>query len=165
MQSLKLREYVLIAVMLLLAVGVGTKYGYQRLDLYSSSIKAELLVKQKQLEILEHLEKEWLELNRRQPLPVISQALKSFVEAGVKKSNLEEKRHNLQMNDLSSVPENMEGIQVKLERLDLDQLYDILFFLEDYKPVVLIEQMEITNRPGTDLLRLSFRIYKQNSRI
>ncbi|MBF0277616.1 MAG: hypothetical protein HQM13_07495 [SAR324 cluster bacterium] len=161
MRALTFREYLLIAIMLLLGIGAAGRYGYQQLESYKSTIEAERVLKQKQLEIVGQLEKEWAELNRRTPLPVIPQVLKTFVENGVKKLKLEEKQHNLQMNDLSSVPENMEGIQVKLEQLNLDQMFDILFFLEDNKPVVLVEQMEISNRPGTDLLRLNLRIYKQ----
>jgi len=161
MRSLTFREYILIIVMLLLIVGSTGRYGYQRFALYRSGLEAELTLKQKKLEILEQLEKEWSELSRHPSLPTIPQALKTFVENGVKKFNLQEKQHNLQMNDLSSVPESMAGIQVKLERLNLDQMFNILFFLEDHKPVVLLEQLEITNNPGTDLIRLTFRIYKQ----
>ncbi len=161
MRSLALREYILITVMLLLLVGAAGRYGYQGLASYRFGLEAELTLKQKKLKILEQLEKEGLELSRRVSLPTIPQALKTFVENGVKKFNLHEKQHNLQMNDISSVPENMAGIQVRLERLNLDQMFNILFFLEDHKPVVLVEQLEITNKPSTDLFRLTLRIYKQ----
>ena len=161
MRSLTLREIILIVIMLLLIVGAAGRFGFQRLTQYRATIEAALVLKQQQLQIVEQLEKEWLELNRQQTLPLIDRPLKTFVENGVETLNLQENQHNLQMNDLTNVPATMEGIQVRLEQLNLDQLFDVLFFLENHKPVVLIEQLDVTKRPGTNLLRLVFRIYKQ----
>ncbi len=158
MRPLTQREYLLVAMMLVLALVVAITLGWRKLQEHEAELREKLVFKQKQLETVTNLEREWRELSRLPNLPVIPQSLNTFVENGARKFNLE---NHLQLNALTSVPERTEGIQVKLDRLNLDQLFDMLYFLENHKPVLLIEQLDILLIPRSNLLRASFRLYKQ----
>ena len=157
--SLSLRNWILIAIMLILLAYTGGTLGFQKLRNHRAQIQANLTLKQKQLEILQLLEKEWLALNRYPTLPVIPQSLNASLENMARQLNIGEK---LQLNPIPKPPLGMEGIRVRLNRLNLDEMFDILYFLENHKPVLLIEQWEIITLPSSALLRLSFRIFKQN---
>ena len=156
--NLSSREWILISIMLLLLVIIGGTLGLQKFQIYRAQIQASLTLKEKHLEMLQHLEKEWLALNRNPTLPVIAQSLHASLENTAQYLNIGEK---LQLNPIPNPPPDMEGIRVQLDQLNLDEMFDILYFLENHKPVLLIEQWEIITIPGSDLLRLSFRIFKQ----
>lgn len=172
MRSLTLREYILIGIMLFLLAMTGAWIGVQRFGLLSTGVLAEqlnkkdnlnatLLLRKQQLARLNKLEKDWLNINRFQETPIISSSLNALVE---RKASSLKLRNSLQLNPLNSVPEGMEGVQVKMDRLNLDQMFDMLFALEHNKPVVLLEQLEITTIPGSELIRINFRLYKQKKR-
>ncbi len=158
--ELSTREKVLIAIMLVLAVGLFGYFGVQQLESYTSQLNTQLTARQRQLGHLENLEQEWLRLSAHPNLPVIKEPLSSFLESGARRIGLQEQ---LQLNPLSNAPEGTEGVQVRLDRINLDQMFDMLYFLENNKPVVLVEQMEVTTSPGSKLIRISFRVYKQNN--
>lgn len=158
MRSLSLREYILITVMLLLMAAAGGRFGYQQLEERYAQLQASLESKQQQLEVVEQLEKEWLALNRHPDLPTFPQSLNAFLENTAEQFQVKEQ---LQLNPITNAPLGMEGIRVRLDRLNLDQMYELLFFLENHKPVLWIEQLDLATIPGSDLIRLSFRIYKQ----
>lgn len=169
MRLLSTREWILVGIMLFLIIIVGGSWGIQRFNLSSGTLinewlnykkrQKELLnFRQKQLAQINHLERDWLKVNRLRRTPTMSQSLNAFIENGTRRFNVQ---NNLQLNALSSVAEGIEGIQVRLDRLNLDQLFDILFFLENRRPVILIDQLDIRTLPSSDLLRLTFRIYKQ----
>ena len=70
-------------------------------------------------------------------------------------------QEQLQLNTLSSVPEGMEGVQVRLDQLKLDQLLDVLYRLEHHQPVLRLSQLDLAVSPGSRLVRVSFQVLKQ----
>ncbi len=152
------REWLLIAIMLLLLVFTAGMFGLRNLQNHRAQIRASLILKEQQLEIVQHLEKEWLALNRHPTPPVLARSLRVTLEDAAMQFNLKEK---LQLNPIPNPPAGMAGIRVRLDRLNLDEMFDILYFLENHQPVLLIEQWEIIAIPRSDLLRLSFRLYKR----
>ncbi|MBF0288417.1 MAG: type II secretion system protein M [SAR324 cluster bacterium] len=158
MRPLTQREYILVAMMLALFTLIAITFGLRKLGANDAEIREKLVSTQQQMELVTELEREWEQLSRIPNLPTIPQSLNTFVENGARKFKLE---NHLQLNALTSVPESTEGIQVKLDRLNLDQLFDMLYFLENHKPVLLMEQLDILTIPRSNLLRASFRLYKQ----
>ena len=158
MRPLTLRESALIALMLLLLAGVGGMLGLQKLEAHYAQEQARLALLQQQLETVTALEKEWWMLNRQPSLPTLPQSLNAFMENVARRFQISDQ---LQLSPIPNPPSGMEGLRVRWERLNLDQMFGILFFLENHQPVLLIEQLEILTLPRSDLIRLSFRIYKQ----
>lgn len=158
MRPLTLRESALIALMLFLLVAAGAVFGLQKLEARHGEMQARLALRQQQLETVEALEKEWLALNRQPNLPKIPQSLNAFMENVARRFQISEQ---LQLSPISNPPVGLEGVRVRWDRLNLDQMFDILFFLENHQPVLLLEQLEILMLPRSDLIRVSFRVYKQ----
>lgn len=158
MRSLSFREYFLIVIMLLLMAVAGGMFGFQKLEERHLQVQARFSLKQQQLEMVKQLEQEWLTLNRHPILPTLPQSLNALIENAAQKFEV---KTQLQLNPITNPPQGMEGIRVRLDQLNLDQMFEVLFFLENHKPVLLIEQLEIITIPGSNLIRFSFRLYKQ----
>lgn len=158
MRPLTLRESALIALMLFLLVAAGGMVGLQKLEARHAEMQARLDLRQQQLETVEALEKEWWALHRQPSLPKIPQSLNAFMENVARRFQISEQ---LQLSPIPNPPVGMEGVRVRWDRLNLDQMFDILFFLENHQPVLWLEQLEILMLPRSDLIRVSFRIYKQ----
>ena len=85
-------------------------------------------------------------------------ALSSFIENVARSFAIQD---NLQLNVLPQVEEETEGVQVRLDRLKLDQLMDMLYQLENHRPVLRLSQLNISISPGNRLVRVSFQVRKQ----
>ena len=88
----------------------------------------------------------------------MKQPLSSFIENVARSFAIQD---NLQLNVLQQVEEETEGVQVRLDRLKLDQLTDMLYQLENHRPVLRLSQLNISISPGNRLVRASFQVRKQ----
>ena len=97
-------------------------------------------------------------LQQEPSAPVMKRPLSSFIENVARSFAIQD---NLQLNVLSQVEEETEGVQVRLDRLKLEQLMDMLYQLENHRPVLRLSQLNISISPGNRLVRASFQVRKQ----
>ena len=121
-------------------------------------LSSRLEEKKLQLEQLQLLAREWEMLQQEPSAPVMKQPLSSFIENVARSFAIQD---NLQLNVLPQVEEETEGVQVRLDRLKLDQLMDMLYQLENHRPVLRVSQLNISISPGNRLVRASFQVRKQ----
>ena len=65
---------------------------------------------------------------------------------------------------LSNPPEGLDGVQVRLDKLNLDDALEVLYKLENNQPVLQIEQLLFSVAPGSRVVRLNFQVFKQSPR-
>ena len=158
MRSLSLREQLLIAMMLLVGAVLGIFLVFQNHQKTEKQLSSRLEEKKLQLEQLQLLAREWEMLQHEPSAPVMKQPLSSFIENVARSFAIQD---NLQLNVLPQVEEETEGVQVRLDRLKLDQLMDMLYQLENHRPVLRLLQLNISISPGNRLIRASFQVRKQ----
>lgn len=158
LRNLTLREQVLIAVMVITALGLGVFLLYQRSERQQQRLTLMLSEQREQLNLARSLHGEWKDLKQKPTAPVMRQALTTFIEKVARSFAIQD---NLQLNALTSVDKGMEGVQVRFDRLKLDQLTDMLFQLENHRPVLRLSQLNISISPGNRLVRASFQVHKQ----
>ena len=158
MRSLSLREQLLIALMLLVGAALGIFLVFQNHQKTEKQLSSRLEEKKLQLEQLQLLAREWVMLQQEPSAPVMKQPLSSFIENVARSFAIQD---NLQLNVLPQVEEETEGVQVRLDRLKLDQLMDMLYQLENHRPVLRLSQLNISISPGNRLVRASFQVRKQ----
>ena len=158
MRFLTLREQLLIGVLTLVIVGLGVGWGLSGWQGQTQQLERQLAQTQRQLRELEALVAEWNRVQQQPTAPVMGKPLSSFVEEVARALRVQEQ---LQLNTLSSVPEGMEGVQVRLDQLKLDQLLDVLYRLEHHQPVLRLSQLDLAVSPGSRLVRVSFQVLKQ----
>lgn len=144
--------------MLLVGAALGIFIFFQSHQKTEKQLSSRLEEKKLQLEQLQLLAREWEMLQQEPSAPVMKQPLSSFIENVARSFAIQD---NLQLNVLPQVEEETEGVQVRLDRLKLDQLMDMLYQLENHRPVLRLSQLKISISPGNRLVRASFQVRKQ----
>ena len=144
--------------MLLVGAALGIFLVFQNQQKTEKQLSSRLEEKKLQLEQLQLLAREWEMLQHEPSAPVMKQPLSSFIENIARSFAIQD---NLQLNVLPQVEEETEGVQVRLDRLKLDQLMDMLYQLENHRPVLRLSQLNISISPGNRLVRASFQVRKQ----
>ncbi len=144
--------------MLLVGAALGIFLVFQNYKKTERQFSSRLEEKKLQLEQLQLLAREWEMLQQEPSAPVMKQPLSSFIENVARSFAIQD---NLQLNVLPKVEEETEGVQVRLDRLKLDQLMDMLYQLENHRPVLRLSQLNISISPGNRLVRASFQVRKQ----
>ena len=144
--------------MLLVGAILGIFLVFQNHQKTEKQLSSRLEEKKLQLEQLQLLTREWEMLQQEPSAPVMKQPLSSFIENVARSFAIQD---NLQLNVLPQVEEETEGVQVRLDRLKLDQLMDMLYQLENHRPVLRLSQLNISISPGNRLVRVSFQVRKQ----
>ena len=160
MFSLTIREQILIAIMLLLLFVIAGTWGVKYLNIHENHLQHQLYEQEKQIKQVRKLSKEWETLQKTQTAPVMSQSLSSFVENIARSLQIQD---NLQLNVLNNVEMGTEGIKVGLDKLKLDNLFSMLYRLENHRPVIRTSHLSISISPGDRLVRTSFQVHKQKS--
>ena len=158
LRSLTLREQFLIAIMMVFALILGMGIFFQRLEHTEQKLGQKLSARQLQLDQIRALISEWNSLKQEPSAPVMNQALGTFIENVARSFAIQD---ILQLNVLPQVEEGMEGVQVRLDQLKLDQLTDMLYELENHWPMLRLSQMNISISPGNRLVRAGFQVHKQ----
>ena len=144
--------------MLLVGAALGIFLVFQTHQKIEKQLSSRLEEKKLQLEQFQLLAREWEMLQQEPSAPVMKQPLSSFIENVARSFAIQD---NLQLNVLPQVEEETEGVQVRLDRLKLDQLMDMLYQLENHRPVLRLSQLNISISPGNRLVRASFQVRKQ----
>ena len=144
--------------MVLIALTLGMFLLFQRLQRSEQQLSQKLSARQLQLDQVHSWASEWNSLKHESSAPVMKQALTTFIENIARTFAILD---NLQLNVLPQVADGTEGVQVQLDRLKLDQLTDMLYELENHRPVLRLSQMNISISPGNRLVRASFQVLKQ----
>ncbi len=160
MLNLTIREQLLIALMLLLLFVLAGIWGVKYLNSQEKFLQQQLSEQEKQIKQVRKLSREWETLQKTSTAPVMSQALSSFVENIARSLQIQD---NLQLNVLNNVEKGTEGVKVGLDRLKLDNLFSILYRLENHRPVIRTSHLSISISPGDRLVRASFQVHKQKS--
>ena len=160
MLNLTIREQLLIALMLLLLFVLAGIWGVKYLNRQEKYLQQQLSEREKQIKEVRNLSREWKTLQKTRTAPVMSQALSSFVENIARSLQIQD---NLQLNVLNNVEKGTEGVKVGLERLKLDNLFSMLYRLENHRPVIRTSHLSISISPGDRLVRASFQVHKQQS--
>ena len=160
MLNLSIREQLLIALMLLLLFVLAGVLGLKYLNSQEKNLKQQLSEQEKQIKQVRKLSREWETLEKTPTSPVMSQPLSSFVENIARSLQIQD---NLQLNVLNNVEMGTEGVKVALDKLKLDNLFSMLFRLENHRPVIRTSHLAISISPGVRLMRASFHVHKQKS--
>ena len=160
MLNLTIREQLLIALMFLLLFVLAGIWGVKYLNRQEKYLQEQLSEREKQKKQFRNLSREWKTLQKTRTAPVMSQALSSFVENIARSLQIQD---NLQLNVLNNVEKGTEGVKVGLDRLKLDNLFSMLYRLENHRPVIRTSQLNISISPGDRLVRASFQVHKQQS--
>ena len=144
--------------MLLVGAALVIYLVFQNHQKTEKQLSSRLEEKKLQLEQIQLLAREWEMLQQEPSAPVMKQPLSSFIENVARSFAIQD---NLQLNVLPQVEEETEGVQVRLDRLKLDQLMDMLYQLENHRPVLRLSQLNISISPGNRLVRASFQVRKQ----
>ena len=160
MLNLTIREQLLIALMFLLLFMLAGIWGVKYLNRQEKYLQQQLSEREKQIKQVRKLSREWETLHKTTTAPVMSQALSSFVENIARSLQIQD---NLQLNVLNNVEKGTEGVKVGLDRLKLDNLFSMLYRLENHRPVIRTSHLSISISPGDRLVRASFQVHKQKS--
>ncbi len=160
MLNLTIREQLLIALMLLLLFMLAGILGVKYLNSQEKYLQQQLSEREKQIKQVRKLSREWETLQKTLTAPVMSQALSTFVENIARSLKIQD---YLQLNVLNNVEKGTEGVKVGLDRLKLDNLFSMLYRLENHRPVIRISHLSISISPGDRLVRASFQVHKQKS--
>jgi len=160
MLNLTIREQLLIALMFLLLFVLAGIWGVKYLNSQEKFLQQQLSEQEKQIKQVRKLSREWETLQKTSTAPVMSQALSSFVENIARSLQIQD---NLQLNVLNNVEKGTEGVKVGLDRLKLDNLFSMLYRLENHRPVIRTSHLSISISPGDRLVRASFQVHKQIS--
>ena len=160
MLNLTIREQLLIALMLLLLFVLAGIWGAEYLNNQEKYLQLRLSEQEKQIKQIHKLSREWETLQRTTTAPVMNQALSSFVENIARSLQIQD---NLQLNVLNNVEKGTEGVKVGLDRLKLNNLFSMLYRLENHRPVIRTSHLSISISPGERLVRASFQVHKQKS--
>ena len=155
-----IREQLLIALMFLFLFLLAGIWGVRYLNTQEKYLQQQLSEREKQIKQVRMLSREWQTLQKTSTAPVISQALSSFVENIARSLQIQD---NLQLNVLNNVEKGTEGVKVGLDRLKLDNLFSILFRLENHRPIIRTSHLSISISPGDRVVRASFQVHKQKS--
>ena len=160
MLNLTIREQLLIGLMLLFLFVLAGIWGVKYLNSQEKYLQQQLSEREKQIKQVRKLSREWETLQKTPTAPVMSQALSSFVENIARSLQIQD---NLQLNVLNNVEKGNEGVKVGLDRLKLDNLFSMLYRLENHRPVIRTSHLSISISPGDRLVRASFQVHKQKS--
>ena len=160
MLNLTIREQLLIVLMFLLLFMLAGIWGVKYLNRQEKYLQQQLSEREKQIKQVRNLSREWKTLQKTRTAPVMSQALSSFVENIARSLQIQD---NLQLNVLNNVEKGTEGVKVGLDRLKLDNLFSMLYRLENHRPVIRTSHLSISISPGDRLVRASFQVHKQKS--
>ena len=160
MLNLTIREQLLIALMFLLLFVLAGILGVKYLNSQENQLQRQLSEQEKQIKQVRKLSREWETLAKTPTSPVMSQPLSSFVENIARSLQIQD---NLQLNVLNSVEIGTEGVKVALDKLKLDNLFSMLYRLENHRPVIRTSHLSISISPGDRLVRASFHVHKQKS--
>ena len=160
MFNLTIREQLLIALMFLLLFVLAGMWGVKYLNSQEKYLQQQLTEQEKQIKQVRRLSIEWETLKKTATAPVMSQALSSFVENIARSLQIQD---NLQLNVLNNIELGTEGVKVGLDKLKLDNLFSMLYRLENHRPVIRTSHLSISISPGDRLVRASFQVHKQKS--
>ena len=160
MLNLTIREQLLIALMFLFLFVLAGIWAVKYFKSQEKYLQQQLYEREKQIKQVRKLSREWETLQRTSTAPVMSQALSSFVENIARSLQIQD---NLQLNVLNNVEKGTEGVKVGLDRLKLDNLFSMLYRLENHRPVIRTSHLSISISPGDRLVRASFQVHKQRS--
>ena len=161
MLNLTIREQLLIALMFLLLFVLAGILGVKYLNSQEKHLQRQLSEQEKQIKHVRKLSREWETLEKTPTPPVMSQPLSSFVENIARSLQIQD---NLQLNVLNNVEIGTEGVKVALDKLKLDNLFSMLYRLENHRPVIRTSHLSISISPGVRLVRASFHVHKQKSK-
>ena len=160
MLNLTIREQLLIALMFLLLFVLAGILGVKYLNNQENNLQRQLSEQEKQIKQVRKLSREWETLEKTPTSPVMSQPLSSFVENIARSLQIQD---NLQLNVLNNVEMGTDGVKVALDKLKLDNLFSMLYRLENHRPVIRTSHLSISISPGVRLVRASFHVHKQKS--
>ena len=160
MLNLTIREQLLIALMFLFLFVLSGILGVNYFNSQEKHLQQQLFEQEKQIKQVRKLSREWETLEKTPTSPVISQPLSSFVENIARSLQIQD---NLQLNVLNNVEMSTEGVKVALDKLKLDNLFSMLYRLENHRPVIRTSHLSISISPGVRLVRASFHVHKQKS--
>ena len=160
MLNFTIREQLLIALMFLLLFVLAGIWGVKYLNSQEKQLQRQFSEQEKQIKQVRKLSREWETLAKTPTSPVMSQPLSSFVENIARSLQIQD---NLQLNVLNNVEIGTEGVKVALDKLKLDNLFSMLYRLENHRPVIRTSHLSISISPGVRLVRASFHVHKQKS--
>jgi Type II secretion system (T2SS), protein M len=159
MLVLSTREKLLIALLAGLLVLLGLWFGIQGLHGHVTELRSRVAGREallaKAAALTAELQRMQKPAVRRQP--VRTRSLISYVEQLADGLGL---RDRIQLNALpQDTTSNLQGVNVKIERMTLDELVNLLYSMENADDRLIIDQFDLSpSFRDKDLLRLSMRV-------
>ncbi len=158
MSNLSMREQLLITSILLIIFIIAGIWGMQKFDRQEKILLQQLAKLENKIKKVSFQSKELKDIKRSATASVMLQALSSFVEKIARSLEIQD---NLQLNELTNLKNGTEGVKVGLDRLKLDDLMQMLYQLENHRPVLRTSHLSISISPGNRQIRASFHVHKQ----
>ncbi len=154
---LSAREKLLLLVLAVTIVAAALFFGVSTLSGYERSLEKQITRKQALLHRATVLSSSLAQVRKGGARRKRTGTLIGLMERLAGKNGLQDRiRLNRVPMDRAA---GLEGIDVKLDQLALDELVAFVHSVEDAKPVLVIDQLEITPAfRASDLLRLSIRV-------
>lgn len=154
---LSTREKALLVLLALVLAGAGAFYGLRALATHEQGLALELRRQQETLREAQALRREVARLERRPTARVLERPLIGHVEELAGRVGLGER---IQLNVLpEQTLSGMQGVELRLDQLTLDELVQLLHTVENSEPALVIDQMELApSFREQDLLRVNMRV-------
>lgn len=154
---LSAREKLLLVVLALTVAGALLFFGFSALGDYERSLARQIARKQVLLSRATTLKAGLSQLRVRGPRSKRKGTLIGLMENLAERNGLKDRIR------LNRVPidraRGLEAIDVRLDQLALDEMVAFVHSVENARPILVVDQLEITSSfRSTDLLRLSLRV-------
>ncbi len=155
--SISNREKLLLGVLALVLIVGSVWLVWQRVADYRFAVQSDVAIQERLLRQVNVAAQQMQDLTVRPASPLGRISLIGHIEQLAARLALKE---NLQLNQLAQTGSpNVEGVEVRLDNLSIDDLLAFLHAIEQAEPVMVIDRMEVTpNFRSKDLLRLTARV-------
>jgi type II secretory pathway component PulM len=155
--TLTSREKLLLLLLATVLVVGALALGWQRIAEYRLDVQREMAGQERLLRQVRQTAQQIDELQRRPASPLGRASLLGTLEQLATRLSL---RDSLQLNQIAQTGSpNVEGVEVRLDNLTLDELVAFVHAVEHSEPMLLIDRMEVSpNFRSKELLRLTARV-------
>lgn len=154
---LSTREKVLIAAAVVAVLLGGLYFAARGVRAYETGLRQRIERQENVLRQARALRTELERLQGRAGGPTLNRPLIGYLERLAQRAQLGDR---IQLNAVpQQVTAGLQGVEVKVDNLTLDELVDLLYIVENAEPKVVIDQMELSPAfREKDLLRLTMRV-------
>jgi hypothetical protein len=151
------RERGLIALLVVALLATGVYFALRAMQAYESQLSRRIAGQEIQVNQVSALRQELQRLQAQPQGAVLTGPLIGYVEGLADRIQLKDR---IQLNAVpAQTLQDAQGVELKVDKLTLDEMVNLLYVLENAEPAVVIDQLELgPSFSSKDLLRLSMRV-------